>query len=256
MSLDQVIALQIDERSYSLATVLRSAVIRESFGAIDDYISHALITSFAEENGIAAGQEEIQEAVNDWRVVNGLYQASEVANWLTERALSMADLAEFARMKALKERVRHHVVAGKVERYFTEHRSRFEAVALSQIVVNERGLARELRFKTLEGEPFYVLARAYSIDESSRLAGGYIGRKERAQLPKAIEAQAFGVALGKIAGPLEIDNKFYVIKVEEIYPAELNEDTRARIERILFDEWLAARCKEANVRKPALWTHE
>ncbi|WP_202916200.1 hypothetical protein [Paenibacillus mesophilus] len=63
MSLAQVMALQIDERSYSLATVLRSAVIRESFGAINDYISHALITLFAEENGIAAGQEEIQEAL-------------------------------------------------------------------------------------------------------------------------------------------------------------------------------------------------
>src|SRR5690606_790820 len=111
MSLDQVVALQIDERSYSLATVLRSAVIRGSFGAIDDYISHALVTSFAEENGIAVGQEDIQEAVNDWRVLNGLYQAFEVANWLTERALSMADIAEFARMKALKERVRQHVAA-------------------------------------------------------------------------------------------------------------------------------------------------
>jgi len=254
MSLDQLVALQVDERSYSLAAVLRSAVIRGSFGAINDYISHALIISFAEENGIAAGQEEIQEAVNDWRVVNGLYQASEVTNWLTERALTMDDLAEFARMKALKERVRQHVVTGKAERYFTEHRSRFEAVALSQIVVNERGLARELRFKLLEGEPLYMLARAYSIDESSRLAGGYIGRKERTQLPEAIEAQAFGAAPGTIAGPLEIDKQFYVIKVEEIYPAELNGDTRARIERILFDEWLAARRKEANVRKPALWT--
>ncbi|THF72804.1 peptidylprolyl isomerase [Cohnella fermenti] len=256
MSLDQVAALQVDERSYSLAAILRSAVLRGSFGAIDDYVAHALVASFAEENGIAVGQEEIQEAVNDWRVGNGLYQASEAANWLAERALSMADLAEFARMQALTERVRKHVTAGKVERYFTEHRSLFEAVTLSQLVVNERGLARELRFKALEGELFYTLVRTYSIDESSRLAGGYIGRKERAQLPKAIEAQAFGAAPEAIVGPLEIDKKFYVIKVEEICPAELNGDTRARIERILFDEWLAARCKEANVRKPALWTRD
>ncbi|TMV48651.1 hypothetical protein FE783_16485 [Paenibacillus mesophilus] len=256
MSLDQVVALQIDDQSFSLETVLRSSVLRGSFGAIDDYISAALVASYAEVNGIAAGQEEIQEAVDDWRVENGLYLASEVANWLAERALSMADLAEFARMKALKERVRHHVATGKVERYFTEHRPRFEAVALSQIVVGERGLARELRFKTLEGEPFYVLARTYSIDESSRLAGGHIGRKERAQLPKAIEAQAFGAVPGTITGPLEIDKKFYVIKVEEVYPAELNGDTRARIERIVFDEWLAARRKVANVRKPPLWTQD
>lgn len=256
MSLDQVVALQIDDQSFSLATVLRSAAMQGSFGAIDDYISNALVASYAEKNGIAASQEEIQEAVYNWRIANGLYQASEVADWLAERALSMADLAEFARMTALKERVCQHVATGKVERYFAEHRSRFEAVALSQIVVNERGLARELRFKIVEGEPFYMLARAYSIDESTRLAGGYIGRKERAQLPKAIEAQAFGAAPGTITGPLEIDKKFYVIKVEEVYPAELNGDTRARIERMLFDEWLAATYKKANARRAPLWTQD
>lgn len=254
MSLDQVVALQIDERSYSLAAVLRSAAIRGTFGAINDYVSDALVASFADNNGITVGQEEIQEAVDEWRVANGFYQASELANWLKDHGLSMSDLADFARMKALEERVRQHVGAGKVDRYFTEHKSSFEAVALSQIVVNERGLARELRFKTMEGEPFYMLARAYSIDEPSRLAGGYIGRKERTQLPKAIEVQAFGQVSGTIAGPLEIDKQFYVIKVEEVYPAELNGDIRSRIERILFEEWLAARRMEANVRKPAMWT--
>jgi len=256
MPLHQVTALQIDDRSFSLAAVLRSAVMRGGFGAIDDYLSNVLVASYAEDNGIAAGQEAIQGAVNDWRIANGLYQASEVADWLAERALAMDDLAEFARMEVLKERVREHVAAGKVERTFTEQRSRFEAVALSQIVLNERGLARELRFKILEGESFYLLARTFSIDECSKLAGGYIGRKERGQLPKVIEEHTFGTAPGTIAGPLEIDKRFYVIKVEEVYPAELNGDTRARIEQILFDEWLAARRKEANERKPSLWARD
>lgn len=55
MSLDQAVALQIDEQSFSLATELRSAAMRNSFCAIDDYISAALVASYAEENGIAAG---------------------------------------------------------------------------------------------------------------------------------------------------------------------------------------------------------
>jgi len=47
---------------------------------------------------------------------------------------------------------------------------------------------------------------------------------------------------------------FYAIKVEEVYPAELNDVIRARIERILFEEWLAARRKDSDLRKPPLWT--
>ncbi|TDF94701.1 peptidylprolyl isomerase [Paenibacillus piri] len=256
MSLDQVIALQIDGCNFSLATVLRSAQMQGSFGAIHDYLTIALIAAYAEEHRILASQAEIQEAVTDWRVANSLYQASEVKDWMEERSLSMADLAEFARIEVLKERVRNHVAAGKVERYFAEHRSRFEEVALSQIVVNERGLARELKFKLMEGEEFFLLARTFSTEESSKFGGGYIGRKMRAQLPLAITTQAFRSVPGTIVGPLEIDKKFYVVKIEEVNPAELNADTRARIEQILFEDWLTARRKEANAYMPQLWAQD
>lgn len=256
MSLDQVIALQIDGCSFPLSTVLRSAQMRGGFGAIHDYLTVVLITAYAEEQRILASQEEILEAVTRWREANSLYQASEVTAWLEERSLSMADLADLARVEVLKERVRNHVAAGKVERYFAEHRSRFEEVALSQIIVNERGIARELKFKLMEGEAFFLLARTFSTEESSRLGGGYIGRKGRAQLPLAIAMQAFGPPPGTIVGPLEIGKKFYVVKIEEVYPAELNADTRVRIEQILFEDWLTSRRKEVNAYMPPLWAQD
>lgn len=205
----------------------------------------ALIAAYAEEHQITTNQEELQAAVNDWRVENELHQSSEMEAWLAARLLSTSDLVEYARMKILKDRVRERVISGKVERYFMEQRSEFDAVAISQIVVNERGLARDLRYKLMEGSEFFQLAREYSIDAQSRLAGGFIGRRERKQLPKAIAAQAFGAVDGTVIGPLEVDKQFYVIKVEEAYPAELNADIRSRIEEILFEEWLSSRRKQA-----------
>lgn len=256
MSLDQVIALQIDGNSFSLGTVLRSTQMRGSFDAIHNYLTRVLIAAYAEEQRILASPEDIQEVVTRWREANSLYQASEVTAWLEERSLSMADLAEFARIEVLKERVRNHVSAGKVERYFAEHRSRFEEAALSQIIVNERGLARELKFKLLEGEAFFGLARTFSTEESSRLGGGYIGRKRRTQLPLAITSQVFRSSPGTIVGPLEIDKKFYVVQVEAFYPAELNADTRVQIEQILFEDWLTSRRKEVNACMPPLWAQD
>ena len=185
----------------------------------------------------------------------GMYQSLDTEKWLAERLLSTSDLVDFARRKILNDRVRKHVVSGKVEPYFADRRSLFDAVAFSQIVVNDRVLARELRFRTMEGAEFFSLARQYSIDESTRLAGGFVGRIERTQLPQAIAAHAFGVIPGTIAGPFEIDKKFYVVKIEEVYPAELNEATRARIEGILFEEWLSLRRKQANVNV-SLWNED
>lgn len=252
MSLDQVVALQLEGKSFSLASVLRFANMQGSFSAIDDYITNALIAAYAKEQRISASQEEIQAAVVNWRVEKEQYQISQTEKWLAERSLSTSDLVDYATMEILKDRVREHVASGKVERYFAEHRSQFDMVALSRIVVNERWLAREIRFKTMEGAEFFLLAREYSTDELSRLAGGFVGRLERAQLPRAIAEQAFGSVPGTVAGPLEIDKKFYVIKIEEVYPAELNEEIRTRIERILFEEWLSSKRKQANAHIP-LW---
>jgi parvulin-like peptidyl-prolyl isomerase len=251
-SLDQVTALHIEGTSFSLATVLRFANMQGRFSAIEDYASNVLIAAYAQEHQLTASQEELQKAINDWRVENELYQASEVEDWLAERSLSISDLADHARMKILKDRVREHVASGKVERYFTEQRSEFDAVAIAQIVVNERGLARELTFKAQEGTAFFLLAREYSMDEQSRLAGGFVGRRERKQLPRAIAAQAFGLVAGTVIGPLEFDKQFYVIKVDDVYPADRNAEIRSRIEELLFEEWLSSRLKQASVHIP-LW---
>lgn len=252
MKLDQVVALQIEGSSFSLAGVLRFAHMNGGFGALEDYASNVLIDAYAREHGLAAGHEELQEAVNEWRSEHGLYQASEVREWLADRSLSASDLSEYARMKIAKNLVRAHVAAGRVERYFAERRSAFDAATISQIVVEDRGIARELAFKAQEGTPFYELARAYSTDAATRLAGGYVGRRERAQLPRAIAELAFGPHAGAVVGPIAIDKRFYVIKIEEAYPAELNADTRARIEWLLFDEWLTDRRRQAGVLI-ALW---
>jgi parvulin-like peptidyl-prolyl isomerase len=252
MSLDQIVALQIEGQSYSLAKVLRSAIMQDRFQAMDDYLTDVLITAYAEEQGITASQEDIQAAVVDWRVAKEQYQASDTQRWLDERSLSVADLAEYARMTVIRERVRRHVASGQIERQFAEQRSQFEAVALSQIVVNDRGLARELKFRAQEGADFFRLARQYSVDEASRMAGGYIGRLERRQLPRLLAAQAFGSAPGTIAGPIEIDKRYYVMLIEDVYPAELNADIRARLEQSLFEEWLASRRKSVQARS-RLW---
>jgi len=248
MPLDQVVALQIEGSSFSLAAVLRYARMNGGFEALEEYASNKLIGAYAQVYGIAVSREELQQAVDDWRAERGLYRSSDIADWLSARSLQVGDLVDYARMKLLKDRVRSHIAAGRAERYFAERRSAFDAVAIAQIVVPDRGLARELAFKAKEGAPFYELARTYSTDADTRLAGGYVGRRERAQLPRAIAERAFGSDAGAVMGPLEVDKQFYVIKIEEVYPAELNDGTRARIERLLFDEWLADKRRQADVK--------
>ncbi|MFC5471328.1 peptidylprolyl isomerase [Cohnella suwonensis] len=105
---------------------------------------------------------------------------------------------------------------GKVERYSEERRFDFDEVAFSRIVVNDRRLARDIRFKLMEGAEFFSLARQYSADESTRLAGGFVGKMPRTRLPAAIAVEDYEEFPGSVFGPLEVDGQYHIVKIEEI----------------------------------------
>lgn len=57
----------------------------------------------------------------------------------------------------------------------------------------------------------------------------------------------FAAAPGTIAGPVRVDGTSRVFRVLAQRPAELDRATRERIERELFDDWLARQRRSARI---------
>lgn len=78
-----------------------------------------------------------------------------------------------------------------------------------------RGKAQALAEQARAGADFAQLARENSADPGSKDSGGELGWVERGVMVGAFEDALFAMKTGEIAGPVETDFGFHVLKLEE-----------------------------------------
>ena len=252
-NLSEYVALEINGEAFSLHELLRLAKLTGRLQFIEDAINAALVQQAAAERGITATDSELQQAADDFRIAHDLHTAEATEQWLAERHLTFEDWELLVERDLVGHKLRDALTDGKVEQHFVENRLSFDSAAVSRLVVSDEDIARELRAQIVEdGADFHALARQYSIDAATKLAGGYIGQVGRAEMEAAVEPAVFGGQPGKIVGPLKADDGWQLIKVESLQTAVLDDSMRETIKSLLFDEWLTEQRRKAQISIPLL----
>ncbi|MBI5049627.1 MAG: peptidylprolyl isomerase [Nitrospirae bacterium] len=117
-------------------------------------------------------------------------------------------------------------------------------------------MAEGLLERIKKGEDFATLAYEYS-DDPYKVKGGDFGYIHRGRMVPEIEALAFGMKTGEIMGPLETEQGFYIIKIEDRKPErQLSfDEVRDRIKNELeekkkkerIEEWLKTMREKAKI---------
>jgi putative peptide maturation system protein len=248
-------ALEVNGQTFGLDELLKLAKLNGPLQLITDAIDVALICQAAASQGIEVSKEELQQAADDFRALNDLYDARSTETWLAAKSLTFEEWEWLIECNLLKEKLREAITSGKVEQYFAENKLAFDSAAISRLVVSDEDVARELRAQIAEeGADFHSLARSYSIDAATGLAGGYAGELQRANMEAAIEAAVFGAQTGKVVGPFKLDDGWHLIKIESLHAARLDDCLRETIKKQIFDEWLAEQRRKADIKIPLLDT--
>jgi putative peptide maturation system protein len=253
MELNECPALKIGDEEVSLYDVMRIAKLTGQLQFIDDAIEATIIRQTAAQRGIEVSDEELQQAADDFRIARELQDTEATQSWLEANRLSWEDWELLLEDQLIADKVREMLTAGRVEQRFAEQGLSFDAAAISRLVLEDEGIARELRAQIIDdGADFHALARQYSIDVVTKLAGGYAGLVSRPELEPAVEAAVFGSEPGKIVGPIKSDDGWLLIKVESLHPAVLDDAMRETIMSLLFREWLSERRLNVRISIPLL----
>jgi parvulin-like peptidyl-prolyl isomerase len=197
--------------------------------------------------------DELQQAADDFRVERELYEAEELERWLAANHLTFADWELWLEEEVITRKLRDALTESRVEQSFAEKKYSFDAATISQIVVNDEEVAKELRVQIYEeNADFHKLARAYSIDAATRPASGYLGVVKRKDLAVEVEAAVFNAKAGRVVGPIKTDQGWRLIRVHTLHPATLDEATREQIKIMLFEEWLSRQRSKAQINAPLL----
>jgi putative peptide maturation system protein len=252
-SLNEHVALSVNGEAVSLPEVLRSAKWRGQLGFLRDVADTVLIRQAAAQRGITVSDEELQQAADTFRAARGLYEAAATHEWLKANRMTVEDWESRMEESVSARKLRDVLTDGRVEQFFAENKLSFDAATISHIVVNDENVAKELLAQvTDEGADFFALARQYSVDDTTRPTGGYVGAVGRKMLAAEAEAAVFGASAGDVVGPIKIDDGWHLIRVERLHPATLNDATRDAVKSLLFAEWLNEQRGKAKISVPLM----
>jgi len=144
-----------------------------------------------------------------------------------------------------------------VEKFYREHQAEFvrpEEVRVSQILVHDAAAARRIAAEAKTAghsdiKSFRELVERYSEDADSKPRGGdltFLDRKT-AHEPHALVEAAFALAqINDVAGPIESDKGFHIIRLTDRRPATTRSiaDAKLDIQKRLLEQMRAQRKRD------------
>ena len=193
--------------------------------------------------------EELQQAVDNWRLVNQLDSIEATQSWLVEHYLSLEELGELISETILTSKLAQYLFNNKVEPYFTDYQLDYMQACMYEIVLDDEDMAMELSYAMDEGEiSFFEAAYQYIRDPELSRRGGYKGTVYRKDLKPEISAAVFAADPRQILRPITTSNGVHIIRVEEIAKPTLDQAMRQKITKELFDSWLVQQVRQFEVK--------
>jgi parvulin-like peptidyl-prolyl isomerase len=160
--------------------------------------------------------------------------------WLAANGYSLEELKA-----SLGEEI---LAAITVQRIADEVPATAEQVHARHILVADAALAEDLQSQLAGGADFATLAQTYSLDLSTRIAGGDLGWFAPGTLTTPeVEAAAFALQPGEISDIVQSALGYHLIEVLERGEHALNPETWRRLRQEAVDDWLTDQRSQAAI---------
>ena len=180
----------------------------------------------------------------------GVTSDEQLAAWLEQQRLGFEDLSYFATKSERVRRWQHLRYREEAEIRFLERKLQLDQVTYSLLRVKDQELAEELYHRIKEGEAdFPELSQLYSEGQEKKTRG-LIGPVALAAGHPDLAAKLRISRPGQLWPPFLIVDVWVVLQFEQLFPAQLNKDTRDRMIEELFQVWFNQRVQSLMQGEP------
>ena len=166
---------------------------------------------------------------------------AEVAGWLERKRLSFEDLRYFATKGHRLQRWLRRRYREEAELRFLERKLDLDQVVYSLLQVSDQALAEELHMRLQEEEAdFAALAPQFSEGEERRTRGQVGPVALTAADPELVHRLRVSRP-GQLWPPFQVQSAWWVMRFEQLIPAELDPRMRGRMMEELFQVWFKQR---------------
>jgi parvulin-like peptidyl-prolyl isomerase len=194
---------------------------------LQEAIDEILILQKAEDSGIQAPPQWVDESIEGIRKDNNITSDEQFQEALAREGLTLAELRQNIERGVVRRIIMEREIRPKIEATESELRAEYEklkateftkpaTVSLQEILVSEEAggaaLARQIVDKARAGEDFAALAKTHS-SAPSRAHGGDVGQLAQGEMNPDLEKVAFALAVGSVSDPIPVEGGYRVIKV-------------------------------------------
>jgi parvulin-like peptidyl-prolyl isomerase len=242
--------LTIDEQPISLGQVFRYLQAnRKLDGFIGDIVRQFVIERELQAQDLSSPNSAVvEQAVIDFRLQNQLTDPAQFQEWLTGNGLTYEAFHNQLAMNFRLKKLREDITEPRLSEYFIERKVFLDRVVISRIIVQDKELAEELKSQLDEGASFDQLAKDYSITDD-RIMNGMVGPVSRGTMPDMLRAAVDLAQPGEIVGPLGLDDRWGIFRIEAFLPATLDDpQLKQTLQDELFEHWLAEKMQNLPIK--------
>jgi parvulin-like peptidyl-prolyl isomerase len=243
--------LTVDDRELSLRDCMRylqsSGKLQEFLGGI--LRQHVLEEATATRDDLEIPEGVVEQAIIDFRLQQKLTDAPAFQEWLKKNGSDYSTFHKQILGNFRIEKLKMVVSEERLQEYFIERKLFLDRVILSRIIVDSQDLAEELKTQIQEGSATYEeLARQYSITDD-KMVNGMMGPVSRGTLPDSIRAQIDSAQPGALLGPLELEGKWGLFRVDEFLEASMDDaQLQQSLRNELFEKWISEKIQKMEVK--------
>jgi foldase protein PrsA len=185
-------------------------------------ISSSWVVGEAESQGVKVSDAEVKKEFEKIKSQQ-FPKAEEFKKFLATSGQSVSDLLLRVKLNLLSSKIQQKVSKEKgkvtqaqISKYYNEHKSQFgtpEKRTVKIILTKTEAQANKAKQEIESGKSFSSVAKAVSIDPTSKAKGGEITGVVKGQEEKALDEAIFSAPKGKLGGPVKTPFGYYIYEV-------------------------------------------
>ncbi len=198
---------------------------------------HTIAKEITGRTDLEVDASQIEQAIVNFRLQNQLVNPEAFDKWLTSQGTNYVDFRKQVTAGLKFELLKQDITNSKVEEVFNENKGSFEQVVLSRIVVDNLPKAEELKSQIDEKYVEFDKLAKENYTTIDRVFNGMMGAVTIGQLPKPIQEVLKDAEPGDILGPVEFQNMYSILRLEQRIPATLSGQLKQNIQEQVFEQW-------------------
>jgi foldase protein PrsA len=191
-------------------------------------ISFKWIDGEAKAQKISVTDADVKKAF-DQQKKQSFPKEADYQKFLKQYGQTQNDIMERVRLDLLSNKIRDKVIKGKdtvtdaqITDFYNKNKARFaqpEKRDLRVVLTKGKADAQSAYDALKAGGSWKTVAKKYSIDDTSKAAGGKLPAQAKGTLDKQLDDAVFSADKGKLLGPIKTQYGYYVFTVTGITPA-------------------------------------